>query len=58
MQRWITETPEDDPTLRMLGAVVDGSVAGLAHYHLLKMQLFSIRNLPERNERDRNAAPR
>ena len=28
--------------------VADGSIAGLAIYKLLKMQLLSIRNLPER----------
>ncbi len=51
------EKPEDDLTLRMLETVVDGSVAGLATYHLLKMQLNAIRGLPERAERDRTPSP-
>ena len=49
------EKPEDDLTLRMLDSVVDGSIAGLATYHLLKMELDESRGLPERAERDRNA---
>jgi hypothetical protein len=52
------EPSEDDTTLAMLETVVDGSLTGLASYHLLKLQLFSIRNLPERDERDRNPPPR
>jgi hypothetical protein len=57
MKRPSTETPEEDVTLKMLATVNDGSVASLATYHLLKMQLHGIRNLPERAERDRNAGP-
>ena len=49
------EKPEDDLTLRMLDSVVDGSISGLATYHLLKMELDESRGLPERAERDRNA---
>jgi len=49
-----TETTTEDTTLRMLGTIVDGSVAALANYHLLRLQLLSIRNLPERSEADRN----
>ena len=52
------EKPEDDLTLQMLGSVIDGSVGGLATYHLLKMQLEAIRRLPERAESDRNAQMR
>jgi hypothetical protein len=37
----------------MLDVVADGSIAGLATYNLLKMQLLSIRNLPERRREDR-----
>jgi hypothetical protein len=45
--------PEHDETLRMLGVVADGSIAGLATYNLLKMQLASNRNLPERAQEER-----
>lgn len=44
---------EHDETLEMLDVVADGSIAGLATYNLLKMQLLSIRNLPERRREDR-----
>lgn len=44
---------EHDETLGMLDVVADGSIAGLAIYNLLKMQLLSIRNLPERRPEDR-----
>lgn len=44
---------DHDQTLCMLEVVADGSVAGLATYHLLKMQLLGIRNLPERRQEDR-----
>ena len=49
MNRRIDETPDRDITLAMLGDVDDGSIAGLANYHLWKMQLTSIRALPERD---------
>jgi len=51
------ERPEDDVTLQLLGDVIDGSIAGLAIYHLLKMQMEAIRGLPERLERDRRPVP-
>ncbi len=51
------EKPEDDLTLRMLETVIDGSVSGLATYHLLKMQLHAIRGLPELTERERRPPP-
>ena len=44
---------EHDETLGLLGVIADGSIAGLAIYNLLKMQLLSIRNLPERRREDR-----
>jgi hypothetical protein len=47
------ERPEDDVTLQLLDEVIDGSIAGLAIYHLMKMQMEAIRGLPERLERDR-----
>jgi hypothetical protein len=51
--------PERDPTLQDLTIVIDGSLSGLAHYHLLRQELDNIRDLPERRERDRvPAAPR
>jgi hypothetical protein len=50
--------PEYDETMRMLGEVADGSIAGLATYNLLKMQLLSIRNLPEIHRQDRTPPPR
>ncbi|HTU97539.1 MAG TPA: hypothetical protein VMF14_16955 [Solirubrobacteraceae bacterium] len=47
-----------DRTLQELAAVIDGSLSGLAHYHLLRQELDHIRELPERRERDRvPAAP-
>ena len=52
------QLPQPDSTMTMLETVADGSIAGLATYHLFKMQLLSIRNLPERGETDRNAGPR
>jgi hypothetical protein len=47
-----------DTTLRALANVIDGSLSGLAHYHLLRQELDNIRALPERRERDRVPAPR
>ena len=44
------DRPENDITLRMLDDVIDGSVTGLATYHLLRMQLEEIRRLPEFDE--------
>jgi hypothetical protein len=44
---------DHDETLGMLDVVADGSIAGLAIYNLLKMQLLSIRSLPERRPEDR-----
>jgi hypothetical protein len=52
------QLPQPDSTMTMLETVADGSIAGLATYDLLRMQLLSIRNLPERGESDRNARPR
>jgi hypothetical protein len=51
-------TPECDTTLEELATVIDGSLSGLARYHLLRQELDSIRALPERRDRDRvPAAP-
>jgi hypothetical protein len=51
------QTPTDDPTLRLLQTIADGSLAGLANYHLMKLQLDNLRNLPEPSDRDRNVRP-
>jgi hypothetical protein len=53
MKRLNPEPPENDVTLAMLDSVLDGSLAGLANHHLLKLQLQRIRDLPEAFERDR-----
>jgi hypothetical protein len=50
--------PAEDPTPGPLETVAQGSLAGLANYYLMKMQLENIRNLPERSDRDRNVRPR
>jgi hypothetical protein len=49
--------PDSDATLQALSAVIDGSLSGLAHYHLLRQELDNIRDLPERRDRDRVPAP-
>jgi hypothetical protein len=46
-------TPECDTTLQALATVIDGSLSGLAHYHLLRQELDNIRALPERRDRER-----
>ena len=46
--------PEPDGTSQMLRALADGSVAGLATYHLWKLQLREIRALPEPSPGDRD----
>jgi hypothetical protein len=48
--------PECDATLQALSTVIDGSLSGLAHYHLLRQELDNIRDLPERRDRDREPA--
>jgi hypothetical protein len=42
---------------RALIAEGDCSIAGLATYNLLKIQVLSIRNLPERRQEDRIPSP-
>jgi hypothetical protein len=51
-------TPECDTTLQALASVIDGSLSGLANYHLLRLELDNIRTLPERRTRDRGPALR
>ncbi|HEY1712608.1 MAG TPA: hypothetical protein VGG07_06875 [Solirubrobacteraceae bacterium] len=57
--RYEDNSPADrDATLQALATVIDGSLSGLAHYHLLRQELDNIRELPVRRERDRvPAAP-
>jgi hypothetical protein len=50
-------SPECDSTLQALANVIDGSLSGLAHYHLLRQELDNIRALPERRDRERVPAP-
>lgn len=50
-----TDTSDEDITLTLLRTVDDGSMKGLAEFHLLKMDLENIRALPERRYADRNA---
>ena len=50
-------TPGCDTTLEALAIVIDGSLSGLARYHLLRQELDTIRALPERRDRDRLPAP-
>jgi hypothetical protein len=38
---------QPDATMTMLRRLVDGSLCGLATYHLLKADLLMIRGLPE-----------
>lgn len=47
------DAPECDTTLQALATVIDGSLSGLAHYHLLRLELDNIRALPERRDRER-----
>jgi hypothetical protein len=47
MEAWSKETPEEGITLEMLKTLDDGSIGGLARFHLFKMQLETIRSLPE-----------
>jgi hypothetical protein len=52
MKRRTHQAPATDSTVSMLDSLSDGSLAGLAQYHLMKMQLDAIRNLPEVSDRD------
>ena len=50
--------PECDTTLQALATVIDGSLSGLARYHLLRQELDNIRALPEGRDPDRVPALR
>lgn len=41
------DSPDDDTTSAMLRSLNDGSMAGLANFHLWRMQLLNVRSLPE-----------
>jgi hypothetical protein len=41
------DRPEPDASMMMLSGLLDGSLRGLATYHLLKADLLTIRGLPE-----------
>ena len=47
MNRSRGDRSEPDPTMIMLSGLLDGSLSGLATYHLLKAELLIIRGLPE-----------
>jgi hypothetical protein len=51
--RYEDAAPACDTTLQALATVIDGSLSGLAHYHLLRQELDNIRALPERRDRER-----
>jgi hypothetical protein len=41
------DRPDPDASMMMLSGLLDGSLRGLATYHLLKADLLTIRGLPE-----------
>jgi hypothetical protein len=47
MKRSDTQCPNDDATMPIVETLNDGSLAGLATYHLVRRQLLEIRGLPE-----------
>ncbi|MGO9908870.1 MAG: hypothetical protein ACLPY3_24630 [Solirubrobacteraceae bacterium] len=47
LNRSAGDRPEPDASLTMLSVLLDGSLRGLATYHLLKADLLTIRGLPE-----------
>jgi len=51
MNRWGVDRSEPDVTMAMLSGLIDGSLRGLATYHLLKADLLKIRGLPEISSR-------
>jgi hypothetical protein len=53
-----TDTSDEDVTLTLLRTLDDGSMKGLAQFHLLRMELENIRALPERRYGDRNVPRR
>lgn len=57
MRHTDASSPEGDLTLQALATVIDGSLSGLADYHLLRQELDRIRALPERRDRERVPPP-
>lgn len=55
--RYDDASTDCDTTLQALTTVIDGSLSGLANYHLLRQELDNIRALPERRDRERVPAP-
>jgi hypothetical protein len=51
------DCPELDPSVMMLSVVLDGSLCGLATYHLLKSDLLAIRGLPETRDHPTGSRP-
>jgi hypothetical protein len=47
LNRSARDGSEPDATMTMLGRLLDGSLCGLATYHLLKADLPTIRGFPE-----------
>jgi hypothetical protein len=47
LNRSAGDRPEPDASMMMLSVLLDGSLRGLATYHLLKADLLTIRGLPE-----------
>ena len=47
LNRSAGDRPEADASMMMLSGLLDGSLHGLATYHLLKADLLAIRGLPE-----------
>jgi hypothetical protein len=47
LNRSADDRPEPDASTIMLSGLLDGSLHGLAIYHLVKADLLTIRGLPE-----------
>jgi hypothetical protein len=47
LNRSAGDRPEPDASMMMLSVLLDGSLSGLATYHLLKADLLTIRGLPQ-----------
>jgi hypothetical protein len=54
MNRFDRDRSDADATMTMLGRLLDGSLRGLATYHLLRADLLMIRELPEAPSRPRS----
>ena len=54
MNRFDRDRSDADATMTILGTLLDGSLRGLATYHLLRADLLMIRELPETPSRPSN----